>query len=169
MAKFILSIETTDVAELQRIVARMPADADESPIPATSPAYQDPPPADIEQPQTTKARRGRPPKQEAPVEAAPVPTPVASAPTVEAASVQPSAPSAPGAGSAPAATAPAHPAAPPVSYDALKSLLMQLMEKKSASFAQALLKEKCGVPSLSLLKQDDYFAAYQALEQALQS
>lgn len=138
MAKFTLNIETDDAGELRDIVSRIAPDA------AVAPAKVEPQITDAVTAEKPKAA----PKAEKPKpapKADPTPAP-ATLPTVEEATA------------AAAATVQAQPAAPAsdVSYDAVKQALIQLMDKKSASVVQGLLKDKFGVVAISQLDKARY-------------
>jgi hypothetical protein len=145
MAKFTLNIETDDAGELRDIVSRI-ADAAVALTPvAEAPEYHG---TVVAAPVVEPVKPKAAPKAEKPKpapEADPTPAP-ATLPTVEEATA------------AAAATVQAQPAAPAsdVSYDAVKQALIQLMDKKSASVVQGLLKDKFGVVAISQLDKARY-------------
>lgn len=141
MAKFTLSIETEEAQELRDIVNKIAGDAPKVEEPAAEkPKPQPAPKAEKPKPQPApKAEAPAPaPQPEAKVEEAPAPAP---APVQEAAPV----------------------ATETVTYEQIKQALITLMDKKSASVVQSLLKEKFGVPAISQLDKSRYGEAFAAL------
>ena len=97
-----------------------------------------------------------------PAAAAPAADPFAAAPATPAASTAP-APASPG----PAATTTASPSEGEVTYDELKTLMTNVLSKKSASFAQKALLDATGFKALTGLPKEMYPKAKAALEVAL--
>jgi hypothetical protein len=96
--------------------------------------------------------------------AAPVATndPFAAAPATPAANTAPAS-----AGAGPAATTTASPSEGEVTYDELKTLMTNVLSKKSASFAQKALLDATGFKALTGLPKESYPKAKAALEAAL--
>jgi hypothetical protein len=62
---------------------------------------------------------------------------------------------------------PAATPAEPVSYDAVKAVLSQVIDQKNASSAQAAMRDAAGVGSLSAAKPEQYGVIKAALEKVL--
>lgn len=149
MAKYTLNIETDDAAELRDIVDRIAADA---PVREVSPQITDAVTQIApEKPAAPKPGKAKPaPKVEAPATLPTVEEATAAADATDGYPVEPK-------------PAPAAPPAGDVSYEAVKQALITLMDKKSASVVQGLLKDKFGVVAISQLDKSRYGEALASL------
>ena len=165
MAKFTLNIETDDVQELREIVGNIAGGVSATaPVAAAAPAAPEPAPtivvveapAPVEKPKAaTKAK-----KAEA--------TPLSSSPAQDASKLPTDAATESNTTAATATTSGANtsltPPAPAstVTYDQVKEALISLMDVKSASAVQALLKDKFGVVAISQLPKEKLGEALEA-------
>ena len=158
MAKYTLNIETDDAAELRDIVDRIAGE----PVRAVAPQITDAvTQAAPEKPAAPKPGKAKPaPKVESAGE-----TPLSSsdAPDVSSPSTAHEPASVTTAATATTTGEKISPPAADVSYDAVKQALITLMDKKSASVVQGLLKEKFGVVAISQLDKTRYAEALEAL------
>lgn len=148
MAKYTLNIETDDAVELRDIVDRIAAATAHAVVPQITDAVTQAAP---EKPAAPKPGKAKPaPKVEAPATLPTVEEATAAADATDGYPVEPK-------------PAPVVTPAGDVSYDAVKQALITLMDKKSASVVQAMLKEKFGVVAISQLNKAQYGEALAAL------
>jgi hypothetical protein len=161
MAKFTLSIETEEAVELRDIVSRIAGGAV-----ASAPAAVEPTPTIVvvEAPAPTEKPKAAPKAEKAKAKEAPL---ASSSSAAQAASSQ-ATDIAPASNTAVATATTvgektSQDAPADVSYDAVKQALITLMDKKSASVVQGMLKDKFGVVAISQLDKAKYGEALAAL------
>ncbi|CAB4121194.1 hypothetical protein UFOVP6_39 [uncultured Caudovirales phage] len=151
MAKFTLNIETDDVQELREIVGNI-AGGVTATAPVAAPVAQvDPQITDAVTQIAPEKPKAAPKATKAKAEATP-----AFAPVVEEVKVADPAPQ------TTSLTPP--PAAPTATYEQVKEALIALMDVKSASAVQALLKDKFGVVAISQLPKEKLGEALDAMQ-----
>lgn len=137
MAKFILNIETDDTNELRDIVARIAGPTPPSAATIRSAMLT----TEFEQP-AAPARTEKPKAASKTNKANPVPAPIVKNALEAQIEVLPP---------------------PPATYDQVKEALISLMDKKSASAVQGLLKDKFGVIAFNQLPKERLGEALEAL------
>lgn len=148
MAKFTLNIETDDVRELQVIVGNIAGGTAATPVAALVSAETEVKAAEPVAEKPKAAPKAKKTEAVAAVVTSADPV-VETAPQVE---------------TAQATTLTPPPAAPTASYDQVKEALIALMDVKSASAVQALLKDKFGVIAISQMKPEQYGEALTSLQ-----
>lgn len=160
MAKFTLNIETDDVRELQVIVGNIAGGTAATPVAALVSAETEVKAAEpvAEKPKAApKAKKA----EAAPLSSSPAPD-ASKSDTGAATEGYTTADIATTGGEKTTLTPP--PAAPTASYDQVKEALIALMDVKSASAVQALLKDKFGVIAISQMKPEQYGEALTSLQ-----
>lgn len=145
MAKFTLTIETDDAAELHGITTRIA-------LPQAAPVEVAAPVEEVATSDEGKSVRKRRTKAEMEAAATPAPVSIVDTPAKE----------------EPAPAGPAAPVTPEIDPAVLKDLLVQLMDKKGAGYAQNVIRTAApGKASLSQLAPEDRFPVYQAFQAEL--
>ncbi|CAB4126169.1 hypothetical protein UFOVP68_31 [uncultured Caudovirales phage] len=159
MAKYTLNIETEDAHELRGIVSRIAGEAEQVAAIVTEAFTAEtaaPAPVADKPKVAPKAKKA----DAAPLSSSPAPD-ASKSDTGAATESATTADTATASGAKTSLTPP--PAAPTVTYEQVKEALIALMDKKSASAVQALLKDKFGVIAISQLPKDKLGEAFEAL------